>query len=206
MSVTIGENTLGEDPDCEELPRGAKRCAPPAQNIKIESAIIHDLYQQDQQAYDIALLRLSSSVTLDNKDYVNTICLPTTEQLQAQLAQNRFLVAGWGQTESRTWPKTLMKAIIPRKPLSFCRSVFPNARIPDNLICAGGEGLVDTCLGDSGGPFFWVAKLYSSSRYVQYGITRNGYFGCGKEFQGITPPSTYTNVAAHMDWIERSMY
>lgn len=150
-------------------------------------------------------MRLSTSVSLEDKSYVNTICLPTTEQLQQ--VQERFLIAGWGQTEKRTWPKDLMKAVVPKRPIDFCRNFFPNARMPDDfLICAGGQNLADTCLGDSGGPLFWTGTIQKKSRYIQYGITRNGYWACGEELGGRSPPSTYTNIAAHIDWIKSTMY
>lgn len=206
-SVRIGENTLGKKENCETLGNGIRRCAPPPKFVAIESAIVHHQYQQDRQSYDIGLLRLATSLELNDKPYVNTVCLPTTEQLQKQQDQERFLVAGWGQTEKRTWPKDLLKAIVPRRSIDFCRAIFPNVRIPEAfLICAGGENLVDTCLGDSGGPLFWTAKIHKGSRYIQYGITRNGYMACGQELKGRSPPSMYTNIAAHMDWIRNSMY
>lgn len=207
VSVRIGENTLGKKADCETLQNGIRRCAPPPKFVAIESTVIHHQYYQDRQSFDIGLLRLSASLSLDDKAYVNTICLPTNEQLQKQEDQERFLVAGWGQTEKRTWPKDLMKGIVPRRSVGFCRSFFPIVRIPEEyLICAGGEKLVDTCLGDSGGPLFWNAKIHKGSRYIQYGITRNGYLACGQELNGRSPPSMYSNIAAHMDWIKSSMY
>lgn len=206
MSVRIGENTLGQERDCEILPTGVKKCAPPPQFIEIESKIIHQNYKYNKQEYDIALLRLCSPVSLTNKNYVNTICLPITKDLQKQQDQSRFIVAGWGQTEKRTWPKALMKAVVPRRSIDFCRDFFPNAGIADNLICAGGENGVDTCLGDSGGPLFSAALVHSGSRYIQYGITHNGHPSCDEKQQGKTPPSMYTNIADHMDWIRSFIY
>lgn len=184
-----------------------KVCAPPPIDVEIEEKIIHQQYRQ-RLANDIGLLRLRSSVPLDNKQYVNTVCLPITEALQKQKEEEeRFIVAGWGRTVNSPSSKNLLKATVAKQSINSCRTVFRTEIIPNELIiCAGGEDLIDTCAGDSGGPLFWISRIHSGSRYIQYGLTGNGYFRCGQKLQGRTPPSMYTNIAAHIDWIKNSMY
>lgn len=203
----MGENTIGQEEDCIVGRNGAKKCAPPPQDIAIEEKIIHPQYKK-RLPYDIGLLRLSSPVSMNNRAFVNTICLPTTEQLQKQQVEDRFLIAGWGKTESSpAMSKNLLKASVSRQSVDSCRMAFRAEFIPDDLlICAGGENQVDTCVGDSGGPLFWKAKIHSGSRYIQYGLTGNGYYDCGQLLRGKTPPSMYTNIAAHIDWIKSEMY
>lgn len=203
-SARFGENTIDQEPDCDVSAKGVRNCAPTPIDITIEDKIVHPHFKQ-LLANDIALLRLSSSVPMDNKDYVNTVCLPTTQDLQKR--EDTFLVAGWGRTVNSSMSKHLLKATVSRQFIESCRTVFRTEIIPDELIiCAGGENLVDTCAGDSGGPLFWKARIHSASRYIQYGLTGNGYYRCGQKLQGRTPPSMYTNIAAHIDWIRSSMY
>ncbi|KAL5279385.1 hypothetical protein ACFFRR_003783 [Megaselia abdita] len=206
LSVRIGENTIDKDPDCDVSNMGVKKCAPTPLDLEIEEKIVHPEYKQKRVVYDIGLLRLKSPVTLD-RTYVNTICLPTTETLQKQDTEDRFLVAGWGKTEKTAGFKDLLKATVSRQSSYSCRTVFKTGFIPDDLlICAGGENQIDTCLGDSGGPLFWKARINSGSRYIQRGVTGKGYFGCGQLLNGRTPPTMYTNVASHIEWIRNSMY
>lgn len=186
---------------------GAKKCSPPPLDIGIDQKIMHNQYRQSRLAYDIGLLRLSSSVPMDNKAYVNTICLPTTQDLQNYKSEERFIVAGWGRTENKPLSDNLLKATVARQSIDACRTAFQLEIIPDQfIICAGGEDLVDTCAGDSGGPLFWKANIHSGSKYIQYGLTGNGYFRCGGKLRGRTPPSMYTNIAAHIDWVKSTMY
>lgn len=181
-------------------------CAPTPIDITIDDRIIHPDYKH-RLANDIALLRLSSSVPMDNKEFVNTVCLPTTQDLQNAKEEDTFLIAGWGRTVNSPSSKNLLKASVSRQSIYSCRTVFRTEIIPDELIiCAGGESLVDTCAGDSGGPLFWKARIHSGSRFIQYGLTGNGYYRCGQKLKGRTPPSMYTNIAAHIDWIRSSMY
>lgn len=204
--MRVGENTIDQDDDCEVSRTGRRVCAPPPQDIRIEEMVIHPNYRKQKIANDIALIRLSRSVSLDNRAYVNTICLPESGDSKAP-NEDRFLVAGWGRTETSPWSNDLMKAGINRNSIEDCREVFKDNEIPDEpIICAGGSNLIDTCRGDSGGPLFWKAYIHGGSRYVEYGITGRGFYGCGELLNGKTAPAMYTSVAYHLDWIKRTMH
>lgn len=182
---------------------GQKKCAPPVKNIVIQQKIIHPEYIKLEN--DIGLLMLRESVNLEGNSYVSTICLPTKD-LQLKQVEETFLIAGWGRTEKSATSNALLKATVSRKSIDTCRNVFGQQKIVDDIIiCAGGENLVDSCRGDSGGPLFWKSKIHSSSRYIQHGITGTGSYRCGESFKGVTPPTMYTNVANYIDWIQKSM-
>ncbi|KAL5284298.1 CLIPB1.2 family protein [Megaselia abdita] len=207
VSVRMGENTIDQEPDCDGQINGRQRCAPPAIDINVEERIAHPQFNKPRLTNDIGLLRLSSSVPLGNRAFVNTICLPVPGDVQLTQIENRFLVAGWGRTETENRSNALLKATVPRQTIDTCRNVFRVNRITDDhIICAGGENLVDTCKGDSGGPLFWTAKIHSGSRYIQHGLTGAGYTACGALFGNETPPTIYTNIANYIDWIKSNMH
>lgn len=60
--VRLGENMINENVDCI-----GNTCAPPVKDIDIEVKISHSEYNRFERLNDIALLRLSESVSLDNK-------------------------------------------------------------------------------------------------------------------------------------------
>lgn len=207
VSVRLGENTIDQEQDCDGQINGRKKCAPPVIDIDIEERIAHSQFNKPRLTNDIALVRLKASVPLENRAFVNTICLPVPEDIQLKQIENRFLVAGWGRTETDVRSNSLLKANIPRQSIESCKNIFKVDRITDtHIICAGGENLVDTCKGDSGGPLFWTAKIHSGSRYIQHGLTGAGYTACGSLFGNITPPTVYTNVASYIDWIKSNMH
>lgn len=137
--------------------------------------------------------------------YINTICLPTRDDLKLMDRNRRFIIAGWGKTHNSARSNSLIKATIPRKSTQFCNSILNTDISEESIICAGGENQVDACVGDSGGPLFWIAKVNQGTRFIQHGITVAGAPFCGRTFNRITPPSLYTNVASHIDWIKNNM-
>lgn len=140
-------------------------------------------------------------------EFVNTICLPIARDYETTQTNERYLVAGWGKTEYGSKSDELLKANIPAKTTETCEKTFNVTLAEDKIICAGGENLVDTCNGDSGGPLFWTGKMKNSgARYYQFGITAAGYKFCGKLLKGGSPPAFYTRISSYLQWIESNMY
>ncbi|KAL5284296.1 hypothetical protein ACFFRR_006528 [Megaselia abdita] len=207
FSVRLGEHTVDMDPDCKYSPSGRRRCAPPVKDCNIEEKIKHSEFSLQKKINDIALIRLSEPVQLNNIDYVNTICLPLDNDSTLKEDEDQLLVAGWGRDESLQTTKSLMKALIPRQQIQKCQESFSLTDITNtNAICAGGKDQVDTCSGDSGGPLFYKGKLYSGARYIQYGITAAGFIHCGSLWKGETLPALYTNVVNYVEWIKSNMH
>lgn len=119
----------------------------------------------------------------------------------------RYLVAGWGKTDSGIRSDELLKANIPAQKIDACEEAFNITLNNDLIVCAGGENLIDTCNGDSGGPLFWTGKMKNSgARYFQYGVTAIGYRYCGQLLNGSTPPAAYTNSSSFVTWIKSNMF
>jgi len=76
--------------------------------------------------------------------------------------------------------------------------ILNNQTLESFQICIGGEGLQDTCQGDSGSP---VIKLGASSQYYLLGVTSYGSKHCGRE----NYPAVYTSVLHYVQWIKDTM-
>uniref|UniRef100_T1GLN1 Peptidase S1 domain-containing protein n=1 Tax=Megaselia scalaris TaxID=36166 RepID=T1GLN1_MEGSC len=57
VSVRMGENTIGQEPDCDGPINGRMKCAPTPIDIDIEEKISHPEFNKPRYSNDIALLR-----------------------------------------------------------------------------------------------------------------------------------------------------
>ncbi|XP_063057091.1 elastase-1-like isoform X1 [Engraulis encrasicolus] len=141
---------------------------------------------------DIALLRLSSSVTLNR--YVTLATLPPTNQV---LGHNHLCyITGWGRTSSRGSTSTQLRyALLRTVSQSICRSSSWWGRsVNNNMVCAGGNGRQAGCQGDSGGPLnCWVGR-----RYVVHGLAS---FVSSSGCNVARKPTVFTRVSAYSCWI-----
>ncbi|XP_064349395.1 chymotrypsin-C [Camelus dromedarius] len=64
------------------------------------------------------------------------------------------------------------------------------------MVCAGGDGVISACNGDSGGPLNCQAE--SSSIWEVRGIVS---FGSGLSCNTLKKPTVFTRVSAYIDWI-----
>ncbi|KAM6166336.1 testisin-like [Erethizon dorsatum] len=150
--------------------------------------------------YDIALLRLASSVTYSN--YIQPICIPAS----MSKFENRTdcWVTGWGDIEedkNLPAPYTLQEVQVSIINNSMCNHLFQKSDfrvdIWGDMVCAGdSSGGKDSCRGDSGGPL--VCDL--DGLWYQIGIVSWGV-GCGRPNR----PGVYTNVSEHVPWILKTV-
>ncbi|XP_059754669.1 testisin-like [Balaenoptera ricei] len=147
-------------------------------------------------SYDIALLKLSSSITYTK--YIQPICLMAS----SSEFENRTdcWVTGWGDIEedqALPSPYTLQEVQVGIINTTMCNHLFslPDFRrdIWGDMVCAGDpQGGKDSCFGDSGGPLTCEMK----GLWYQVGIVSWGV-GCGRPNR----PGVYTNISAHYKWI-----
>lgn len=70
-------------------------------------------------------------------------------------------------------------------------------------MCYGGEGIIDSCRGDSGGPILNYATYKNKVKAVIFGVVAAGHADCGK---GVTNfPGIYTNLTYYLDWVLDNM-
>ncbi|XP_034376339.1 coagulation factor XI isoform X1 [Arvicanthis niloticus] len=158
--------------------------------FRVQEIIIHNQYTTAESGYDIALLKLESS--MNYTDFQRPICLPSKGD--RNVVHTDCWVTGWGYTGSRDKVQnTLQKAKVPLVWNEECQTRYRRHKITNKMICAGyKEGGKDTCKGDSGGP---LACKHNGVWHL-VGITSWGE-GCGLKER----PGVYTNVAKYVDWI-----
>jgi len=155
----------------------------------VSQIIPHPSYDAGTERNDIALLKLSSPVTVSAT--VLPVCLPPPNPKYTN--QNAW-VTGWGTTSSGgSSPNTLREVQIKVLSNTACKSAYSNAAITDSMLCASAPGK-DSCQGDSGGPL--VIKD-AGGNYDQIGVVSWGY-GCANSRY----PGVYTRVNNYLDWIK----
>jgi hypothetical protein len=115
------------------------------------------------------------------------------DALWAATPPERLLrLSGWGRTETTTRPLVLQAANLPLKSDPFCDAQYDGLLTTELMLCAG-DGLHDSCNGDSGGPLALNAGTSAAPAWRLVGIVSfGGQSGCGSD----TQYGVYTEVAA----------
>ncbi|XP_030649479.1 transmembrane protease serine 9-like [Chanos chanos] len=159
----------------------------------VSQIISHPDYNSTTFDNDIALLRLSASVTFT--DFIRPVCLAASNSTFYNGTDS--WVTGWGDNATDVplpSPQTLQEVEVPIVGNRKCSCLYRGRyQITDNMICAGLlAGGKDSCQGDSGGPM--VSK--QGSRWIQSGVVSFGE-GCAlPNFPGV-----YARVSRYEDWI-----
>nr|XP_020038621.1 testisin-like [Castor canadensis] len=195
-----------EDPDEWTVQFGELSAVPSLWNLhayynryQVENIFVSPKYP-GTYPYDIALLRLSSSVTF-TKDIQPICLLPSTFKFENR---TDCWVTGWGDIQEETnlpYPYTLQEVQVAIINNSMCNHLFEKSdfrmNIWGDMVCAGNpEGGKDACFGDSGGPLV----CDQDGLWYQVGVVSWGV-GCGRPNR----PGVYTNVSQHFSWIRRTM-
>lgn len=143
---------------------------------------------------DVALVQMAHPAALN--DYVRPICLPINIDTSKGYIGSNVFVAGWGRTSfDESVSDVLNEVQVPVLANSACQRVYRNI-IDDGVLCAGGGGNKDICLGDSGGPVMTAVLIHGTEYYYQIGIAIFTRDCSGRPFA-----STY--VPYVLNWIKR---
>ncbi|CRK91828.1 CLUMA_CG005451, isoform A [Clunio marinus] len=195
IGVRFGEHDSSKNIDCNG-------CKPPI-DVGIEKTIIHAKFSNISIINDIALIRLNTSVKFSPA--VNPICLPVTKKDRLKSSFNKtFTVMGFGTTESGFKSNIMLKTNVSFIKNEECDKTYEKIerikKISKGQICAGDEGINDSCKGDSGGPLISEIEIDKTGKVkiFQYGIVSFGV-SCG------THPAVYTKVSHYINWISDNM-
>jgi len=160
------------------------------QMYQVQSYIKHPSYTSWSMDNDIALLKFSQPVSLN--DHVQTIELDNSYAVRKDC-----VISGWGYTQvgGRGMPNILQEAPTSMMTESECKRHW-NHMVSSNQVCLY-TGYTGGCMGDSGGPL--VCRSSSSGSYTLVGLT-----SFGKQTCNPTSPSVYTRIAAYRTWIQRN--
>lgn len=162
------------------------------QRIAVSQIIVHPSYNDSTSDHDIALLKLSSPVTLG----LTLMQLPDADLINEAAAPGDIVtVLGWGTTtEGGSIPSNLREVDVPVVSNTTCNSSSAyNGQITGNMMCAGyAAGGKDSCQGDSGGPLMFT---YAGADY-QAGIVSWGE-GCARP----NKYGVYTKLLNYVSWV-----
>ncbi|KAF7655245.1 hypothetical protein LDENG_00058760 [Lucifuga dentata] len=159
--------------------------------------IVHEKWNPLFIRNDIALIKLDSPVTLS--DTITAACLPMDGSI---LPHNEpCYVTGWGRLYTGgPIADILQQALLPVVDHATCSK--PNwwgPQVSDKMLCAGGDGVVSGCNGDSGGP---LNCQNADGAWEVHGIVS---FGSGLSCNFPKKPTVFTRVSAYLDWISSNM-
>ena len=197
--VTAAHCLEGESIEDFKVAAGITGITQSHQNRTVELFINHPGYNSTTNDNDIALIKLSSPLTFDNK--VQQIAYATKDDDTNGLldAGTTATVSGWGDTmEDGVASTTLLAVNIPITLFSVANAAYNNA-LTSNMLAAGlAVGGKDACQGDSGGPL--VVPNSDNTAVILAGVVSFGD-GCARPNKyGI-----YAKVSEYAEWIERAL-
>nr|XP_039270950.1 plasminogen-like isoform X2 [Styela clava] len=157
-----------------------------------------------EPANDIAIITLTAEASMTNN--VRPLCLADGEITPID---EKCYIAGWGLTRSGVTAKSspnLLEARIRHLPFGVCQNVFAKSQShsphmnSETMMCGGKiDGGVDTCRGDSGGPF--MCQRCDSCEWYLAGVTAFGGYQCGSP----KIPGVYMRITHYEDWINEEV-
>lgn len=176
---------------------GTNRLENPVTRIRAAQIIVHPNYTPGPEDFDLALIRLSSSVNFPTVQPL----LPSLSSL-SNVGVNATVI-GWGDQAFRAgnYPIDLHEAVVPISDQTRCNIVYTDPENPANgitqrMICAGyPQGGIDACQGDSGGPLLVSSGI--PGLWLQTGIV-----SFGNQCALANNPGVYTRVSEFNAFLE----
>uniref|UniRef100_A0A182JNZ4 Peptidase S1 domain-containing protein n=1 Tax=Anopheles christyi TaxID=43041 RepID=A0A182JNZ4_9DIPT len=166
----------------------------------VKEIIVHPGFSKNSIINDIALIKLSSNITMTK--YVQPVCLWTMDSNQELIVGRNGTVVGFGLNEQDVVSDQLKQALIgvvdPLTCIASDRAVFGTHLTPE-IFCGKGQTGVSACNGDSGGGmFFEVGGKWFVRGLVSFIPLRGNTELCDP-----LKPTAYTDVAKYLEWIKQ---
>jgi hypothetical protein len=160
-----------------------------AGQVRVPSAVTaHPRYERRLMTYDVALLTLAQPLTLGAA--VAPIPLISDDEWSAVQPGRLLQVSGWGSTETGGTTR-LRRADVPLRSDEVCDAQYDSLLTTELMLCAG-DGVHDSCSGDSGGPLALNAGTAEAPAWRLVGIVSFGGEACASN----TQYGVYSEVAA----------
>ncbi|XP_059807820.1 chymotrypsin-like elastase family member 2A [Hypanus sabinus] len=147
--------------------------------------------------YDIGLLKLAEPVVLTDK--IELGCIPAA----GTILPNNYncYITGWGLLKAggTTVSNVLQQAYLPVVDYATCSQ--PSwwwFTVKKSMVCAGGDGVISGCNGDSGGP---LNCQNAAGTWEVHGIVSFGSSRCSEK----NKPTVFTRVSAYDEWLTEKM-
>ncbi|XP_013133437.1 PREDICTED: trypsin-like [Papilio polytes] len=153
---------------------------------EVSDFVIHSNYSKAMPfACDIAIIFVNEVITFGST--VQKAVLVTNDSWKKE--NSKLIAAGWGWTKygGPISDRGLMSTRLQFVPKGKCERMH-QIKLTTDMFCLYGDGVRDTCKGDSGGGVIWNGMIA--------GIVSHGD-GCSKKHK----PSIYTNVLFFRNWI-----
>ncbi|XP_017687505.1 PREDICTED: chymotrypsin-like elastase family member 2A [Lepidothrix coronata] len=165
--------------------------------VSPEKIIVNENWDPQNVAngYDIALIKLSEPVPLGAQ--IQLGCLPPAQSILA--SNTACYVTGWGRLQTNgPLPDDLQQGLLLVVDYETCsKPSWWGTIVKASMVCAGGDGIISSCNGDSGGPLNCQG---ADGRWEVHGIVSFGSsLGCNYYHK----PSVFTRVSAFISWIEK---
>jgi len=146
--------------------------------FEVAQITLHPTYVFATNKDDIALMKLTTKVDLNKHA---PACLPAEGETFVGKTAYAY---GWGALQYGTgeYPDILQEVEVPVVSVADCKAAYGEGSIIDGMLCAGGDGVKDSCSGDSGGP---LTVPNASDRHVLIGATSFGKSCAEAGFPGV---------------------
>jgi secreted trypsin-like serine protease len=174
----------------------AARDGSAGESLSVDRTVVDARYDANSEDYDAALVHLTTPAY-----GVQSIAIDPAGSGDTAYAQPGKVatVIGYGSVDPEDvngngaiqYPATLQQTTVAIDSDSTCGSVFNGTSEPAAhtalMLCAGGDGVHDACVGDSGGP---LMVMDGSAGWMQVGIVS---WGAGCAVRGV--PGVYTRLS-----------
>jgi len=174
----------------------AARDGSAGQTLEVDRTVVDPAYDANTQDYDAALVHLTAPAI-----GVTPVAIDPAGSGDTSFARPGTVatVIGYGSVDPEdvngngavSYPATLQQAPVAIDSDSSCNTVFNGAQEPAAqtalMLCAGGDGAHDACVGDSGGPLLVPGGAVG---WTEVGVVS---WGAGCAVRGV--PGVYTRLS-----------
>jgi len=187
--VVLGDHDLSRTYDAEHV------------DFRISHIINHPNYDTHNINFDFALVRLEKKVSFSS--HIRPICLPKNDRYTYE--GKAAIASGWGRMNNtyQIYSTTLREVNLKVLSNKDCVIKFKHQphEITEQMLCAFGNGVKDTCDADSGGPLITRIGRGKRSHYELIGVSSYvGSVRCAdKELPGV-----FARVSKQLKWISKN--